>query len=271
MGTPVVIAQLSDSHVVADGLLGGVLDTAAYLGAAVDAVNAMDRLPDMVLVTGDLVDDGARAAYERFADVMDGLRCGWFALPGNHDDAATMADVLAGHVPVGGPRPGSGVLEVGGVSIVCVCSARPGRPDGEFDDVDAVWLAAELAAAPRALVALHHPPVDLGLRAMDSMHLDEPSTHRLGAVFAAHPPAAVLCGHVHRASFTAWADTVVTTCPGTAHSIAFDLSDRAPLAVALDPPAMLVHRVADQVVTHVVAIGEFPRRVLDEPVHGPRT
>ena len=52
-----LIAQLSDPHYVpADVRLFGRLDTAACLARAVAHVNAL--APDVVLITGDLTNDG---------------------------------------------------------------------------------------------------------------------------------------------------------------------------------------------------------------------
>src|SRR5438552_7596742 len=68
-----MIAQISDTHIVAPGKLfrcpvqGAAadservyreFDTAAYLAAAVAALNALVPRPDVAVVTGDLVDHG---------------------------------------------------------------------------------------------------------------------------------------------------------------------------------------------------------------------
>jgi Icc protein len=52
------IAQISDPHVRQRGVLyKGVLDTNAALAAAVAQINALDPSPDLVVLTGDVVDE----------------------------------------------------------------------------------------------------------------------------------------------------------------------------------------------------------------------
>ncbi len=54
-----LIAQLSDLHVRPEGVLyQGVADSNAQLAAAIAHVNGLDPRPDLVLLTGDLVDKG---------------------------------------------------------------------------------------------------------------------------------------------------------------------------------------------------------------------
>jgi 3',5'-cyclic AMP phosphodiesterase CpdA len=54
-----LIAQISDMHVKADGeLLYRRIDTAGYLERAVAHLNALDPRPELVLATGDLVEAG---------------------------------------------------------------------------------------------------------------------------------------------------------------------------------------------------------------------
>ena len=55
-----LIAQMSDPHFMpADVRLFGRLDTAGYLERAVEHLNALE--PDVVLITGDLTNDGDAA------------------------------------------------------------------------------------------------------------------------------------------------------------------------------------------------------------------
>ena len=59
-----LIAQLSDPHVRPEGVLyQGVVDSNAMFAAAVAHVNALDSPPDLVLLTGDLVDEGRPEEY----------------------------------------------------------------------------------------------------------------------------------------------------------------------------------------------------------------
>ena len=57
-----LLCQFSDPHVVVVPPAGRV-DTARHLAAAVAQVNAMAVQPDVLLLTGDLTDNGTAAEY----------------------------------------------------------------------------------------------------------------------------------------------------------------------------------------------------------------
>lgn len=86
------IAQLSDSHVRAAGkLYKGVVDSNQMLATAVEAVNALRPSVDLVLLTGDVVDDDdgkedMTAAYDMATSILARLEAPLLAIPGNHDD-----------------------------------------------------------------------------------------------------------------------------------------------------------------------------------------
>ena len=59
-----LIAQISDFHLKPEGVLAyEAADTVTPLRRAVDHINALNPRPDLVLVTGDLVDEGAAESY----------------------------------------------------------------------------------------------------------------------------------------------------------------------------------------------------------------
>ena len=66
-----IIAQISDSHITH---VGGEADrkyaTATHLQRAVAHLTRLPVPPDVVLVTGDCVEDGSVPEYERFRDLL---------------------------------------------------------------------------------------------------------------------------------------------------------------------------------------------------------
>src|SRR5438045_2215019 len=95
-----IIAQISDTHIVAPGKLFRCpvqgtapdaervyreFDTAAYLAQAVVALNALVPRPDVAVITGDLVDNGDPEEYEHSRAVLRPLAMPFFVIPGNHD------------------------------------------------------------------------------------------------------------------------------------------------------------------------------------------
>jgi 3',5'-cyclic AMP phosphodiesterase CpdA len=99
-----LIAQLSDPHYApADVRLFGRLDTAGYLERAVEHLNAL--APDVVLITGDLTNDGDAGAYAACAAIVRRLRAPFFVLAGNHDNRELTRGSFAedGYLPNSGP------------------------------------------------------------------------------------------------------------------------------------------------------------------------
>lgn len=272
-GAMTLVVQLSDPHVWRRGeKLYGKIDTAARLEAAVRRVNGLPARPDLVVVTGDLVNDGTEHEYRHVVEILDALEVPWRALPGNHDDADTARRILeasGGLFDDGGygwSRPCSGVVDLPGVRIVGLDTSRAGRPDGDLDDGDLDAARQAILDRPDVVpvVALHHPPIPLGLAAMDGMRLHPDAAARFGDLIEEVGVHAVWCGHVHRATATPWRGAVVLSSPSTAHSLASDLRPDAPLTVSNEPPGLLVHRFDGASLTsHVLTIGDYRFTVVD--------
>ena len=97
------IAQISDPHLRPKGIpYKGVIDPAAALAAAVRQINDLQPLPDLVLLTGDVVDEGHPDEYAAAREILDRLRPRLLAIPGNHDERVAFREAF--------PEPGSRFL-----------------------------------------------------------------------------------------------------------------------------------------------------------------
>ena len=86
-----LIAQISDPHVTTEGTaVRSLVDTPARLADAFATCAALPRVPDVILFTGDLVNDGTAAEYALLAEVLEGAPCPVLPIPGNHDDPARL-------------------------------------------------------------------------------------------------------------------------------------------------------------------------------------
>jgi 3',5'-cyclic-AMP phosphodiesterase len=194
MPGPFLIAQLSDPHVGAEWIAP---DPGTLLSAAVAAVGRVG--PDVVIVSGDLVENREDAEYERVREALEPLEAPVHVLPGNHDDR----DALHRHfgVPGQGGEPVQYAVELGPLRLVVVDSTAPGHEHGELDEERLTWLDRELAQAPErpTLVAMHHPPLRTGAPAIDAIALRDDAQRGLGELLERHPQVLkVIAGHVHR-------------------------------------------------------------------------
>jgi 3',5'-cyclic AMP phosphodiesterase CpdA len=263
------IAQISDFHIRPAGqLIYGALDTAAYLARAVTTLNALDPQPDLVLLTGDLVDGGSDEEYARLRRLLSPLRAPYRVIPGNHDTREGMRRAFGadGYLPASGEFLHY-AIEGEAVRILALDSLVPGKVWGRLCGERLAWLAAKLAAAPDrpTMIVVHHPPFPTGVAHMDA-HAFE-GADEFAAIVRRHGQVErVVAGHVHRAMQMRWAGTVASTCPSTAHHFALDLRPRQPAMWTGEPPGYQIHvrlGVAG-LVTHTVAIGDYaPQPLLD--------
>jgi Icc protein len=258
-----LIAQISDLHIVRPGkdLYGGV-DTASYLERAVAAVAAHQPAPELVLVTGDLVDKGAPEEYARLRAILERLPMPYRLIPGNHDARDALRAAFPDHAYLAGAAGFiSYAIEEFPLRLIGLDSLDVGRVGGCLCDTRLNWLDRQLARAPQrpTMIFLHHVPFRTGVT-----HFDEQAfigADGFAAVVRRHPQVEkVVAGHVHRSMSMRWAGTVFSTCPSTAHQFVLDFSPENHVDYALETPGFQLHdwREGRGVLTHTMPIGEFP-------------
>lgn len=257
-----LIAQLTDTHIKPAGRLAyGRVDTAAYLRRAVAQVATLRPRPDVVLVTGDLVDGGQPEEYALLRSILEDLPKPYYVIPGNHDDRKALAAGFRDHAYL--PQDGrflQYVVDDHPLRLIGLDTIIPGDPGGEMCAARKAWLDARLAEAPDrpTVVFMHHPPFTVGIEHMDAMRLADGDG--FAALVRRHPQIVrVLCGHVHRSIQTLVGGTVASVAPSTAHQVALDLRPRGPSGFVMEPPGFQLHLYDRHtgIVTHTAAIGEF--------------
>jgi 3',5'-cyclic-AMP phosphodiesterase len=256
-----IVAQLSDPHIVAPGaLLYGRVDTAEFLARSVAEINRLDPLPDIAVITGDLVDHGEAAEYEHLRALLAPLAMPVFVIAGNHDAREPLRRAFRadGYLPAAGFLQFT--VEDFPVRLVALDTLLPGDHRGVLCAERLAWLDLTLAAAPErpTLVLMHHPPFATGIDFMDRYGLLNATD--CAAVVARHPQIErILCGHLHRAIDRRFAGTIAGTAPSTAHQIRLNLTPAAPLRFMFEPPGYQLHVWQDAgLVTHTAVVGEWP-------------
>ncbi|MCO8162692.1 3',5'-cyclic-AMP phosphodiesterase [Pseudomonas sp. 21LCFQ010] len=193
-GSSVLLVQLSDSHLFADAdgtLLG--MKTREGLHKVIERVQAEQPAIDLLLMTGDLSQDGSLQSYQAFRQMSEVLGAPVRWLPGNHDHWPQMSEAAQGCDVL---QP---VTDVGRWRVTMLNSEVEGAVFGYLADEQLQLLEQSLREAPERhhLVCLHHHPVAIGCEWMKPIGLH--NADALFAVLERYPQVrAVLWGHVHQ-------------------------------------------------------------------------
>lgn len=267
-----LIAQITDMH------LGFDPDNPAEfnrkrLDKVLQALNDLDRTPDLLIATGDLVEYGDVDSYRRLSRAFAACRFPVHLAMGNHDVRANFTTVFPA-TPVTPDGFVQYAFDHGPLRFVVLDTLEEGRHGGSFCDARAAWLRETLAAAPDrpTVIVLHHPPIDTGIAWMTT-DPQEPWTIRLDAALAGQGQVVgMICGHIHRAIVTGWKGRPLAVCPSTAPQVALTLApldpqvpDGRPMIVADAPGFALHYWNGDGLITHFetadehVALARFDR------------
>jgi 3',5'-cyclic-AMP phosphodiesterase len=252
----VILAQLTDPHITVGP---GDAGSAEALAAAVAAVNAFDPLPDAVLLTGDVTEHASEAEYERAAELLAQLPIPLHLLVGNHDDPDGIRAHLGAPGDQGEPLQYSQAL--GPLRLVACDTSVRGQDAGALGPERLAWLEAELERdrTTPTLLAMHHPPLLIGMGVLDEIGLAQDDRLALRELLSANPQVKrIVTGHVHRGATGAIGGCPVFVCPSSYLQLALDLRPDSEIALVREPPCFGLHvTLDDELTSHVVPIGDY--------------
>ncbi|WP_419851196.1 metallophosphoesterase family protein [Candidatus Poriferisocius sp.] len=264
------VTQFSDTHFSTnpEGESRNTDDT--WDAVFADAFDEARPLPDLVVITGDIANDGTEAEYMKIAEKFDRIPVPAVVCPGNHDRQVPFDAIL--------PRPGLSNGRTWRVENWLFLFAdsnaagRERRPDGSlvdtedrtmqhglFGDPEVVWMAETVGRsdADHAFVWTHHPPGVAGFfksEAQDAefAHLIDkaPTIRGVGA------------GHTHTNTILECAGRPIHQCPSL--SVNLNMKEYTTL-----PPGYRTYEFSeDGSITseaHLVGEERWPRSSLNEP------
>ena len=180
------IVQLSDLHV------GGLFKEDAF-NTIVSEVNELS--PDVVIISGDLTDDGLIFQFQQARSLIQKLNCSnLITLPGNHDYRHTGYLLFKKFFPFSNQ-----IHEFENLVILTLGTARPDRDEGEVGHRQNVWMEDVLNRhdGKMKIVVMHHHLIaipDTGYANVVGI-LDAGDTLR---ACLESKVDLVLCGHKHR-------------------------------------------------------------------------
>ena len=194
-----MLIQITDTHILPPGeVLYGSIDTAKHLKATVRSINRMRPIPDVVLITGDLVDRSEKVAYQQFIDLIKPLKMPVHVIPGNHDDPQMMSEAFDGtpYFPASDDTFQYAIEDLP-FRVLALNSYSDGTELPEFGEERLSWLQHQLSQSDKpVLIAIHHPPMTTGIELIDMGGSEW--FQGLKSVLAEHDQVKlVICGHCH--------------------------------------------------------------------------
>src|SRR5687767_3733152 len=159
-----LIAQISDLHIGSDRDNPHEVNV-RRLNFVIDRLNAMHPRPDLLLVTGDLVEHGDdRDAYRHMKALLGRWQAPALFAIGNHDDRENFRKAM----PAVMTDEGGFIqyeADCGDVRVIVIDTVETGRHGGAFCEARAEWLKEKLSQRRKrpTMIAMHHPPVDVGI------------------------------------------------------------------------------------------------------------
>ena len=196
------VVQLSDSHLtrVRSSTPAG---PDAGLERAVAA--ASDVAPDLVLLTGDIADDGTPEAYRRVGEIVGSLSARILATAGNHDDPIAVAAAFGDLVDV----------RVGSWRIVTHDTTIPGEIPGCVRHEVLMALLGPDTGRP-TLLALHHPPITMSTH---PWFQTDGGGELVGTLAGRSDVRIVVSGHLHQSFHVASGGVSYLGAPSTWYAI----------------------------------------------------
>ena len=224
------VLHVTDPHLFADrnGALRGTV-TYDTLQSVIEHYRHGGFAADLIALTGDIIQDDSADAYVHCRDLLSALDLPVFCVPGNHDVRHLMRDML--------PAPRFSYcdsLAIGSWLIVGIDSCSAGRAGGKIAERELRRMEETIAAssAEHVLICLHHPPVPMHSKWLDSVGLDNGDEFLSRAGSAGRVRAAIF-GHVHQ-DYDAGHDGIrLIATPSTCrqflpHADEFAVDDRPP-------------------------------------------
>ncbi len=204
-----IVVQISDTHLRAAPHTPVDKDPDASLSATIEAVRHIPA--DLIVLTGDLADDGSIAALSRVRDLVDQIAAPSVAVAGNHDNGANVVAIFGT----------ADTIDLGSWRVLAVDSVVPGQDHGTVDVAALVDRLDRLDDRPTVL-AIHHPPVSPSTHPMFQLTGAE---QMLSELRGRPQVRAVISGHLHQAFDCHVGDLRVCGAPSSYYAIEHEGDD----------------------------------------------
>ncbi|WP_457154466.1 phosphodiesterase [Mesorhizobium sp. P5_C1] len=242
------VIQISDPHLMTPGGLLYGSNPLSRLQACLADIGANHADADLVVISGDLTNDGERPAYAALSESLTKFGPPCRLMLGNHDDRAVFLEMF----PQATAERGfvQSVVDSSEGRLILLDTLDSGHVEGKLCAARLDWLDKRLQEARDRPVFLfmHHPPFRIHIPELDRVMLADPDA--LHEVLLRHGNVRhIFAGHVHRLIAGSWRGIPVSTLRSTNHQTALDFSQG--WSLGHEPPAYAVILIdADGVIVH---------------------
>ena len=189
------LLQITDTHLFADttkSLVG--INTYNSLKAIIQQINQSGEQPDLIILTGDLSQDGSTDSYEHLLAQFKIFNCPIYWILGNHDSAIALNQILTPSY-----FNNDKIIDLDSWKIILLNTHIPGKVSGDLADDQLELLQRSLANTKNqgCLVMLHHHPITINSEWLDKIGLQHPKAF-LDIIEQAPAVKAVVWGHIHQ-------------------------------------------------------------------------
>lgn len=238
-----LVAQITDTHLGFGERSRGNVERLERVIVAI-----AKHEPDLVLVTGDLTENGDLEAYRLLRRMLQPFAGRALLTVGNHDRRDGFFEAFEDVAPQAGFAQTADAR--GPLRVVMLDTLDEGFATAGFCAERAAWLDTCLGQQPGqpTLIALHHPPVRTGVEWID-INADGRWSARLKTVLSGHSQVVgLVAGHVHQPVATSFAGRPLIIAPPVAFPIAYDIAPIDPGApdgralIVASAPGFALHR-----------------------------
>ncbi|MFW5444156.1 MAG: 3',5'-cyclic-AMP phosphodiesterase [Methylococcaceae bacterium] len=212
MDAPLLILQITDLHILAEpGKTMAGVDTELYFSRVLQYAQKRHSSADLMLVTGDLVQNPSQQSYQRIYTELKKYQTRTLCLPGNHDDLTLMQQIINGKQINCNKN-----FKFKHWQIICLNSKKTGSQGGLLAADELIYLQNTLDKTPdlNTLIAVHHHPLPTHSAWMDTMMIE--NSDELFSILKQYSQVkAITCGHIHQELNTKKDNKLILGMPST--------------------------------------------------------
>lgn len=242
-----IIAHITDTHILPKDqawLNKPETNTSGRLALVVEHLNNLMPKPTALIVTGDVIEKGGRAAYQHLKEILAPLAIPFYIIPGNHDDREDMRLSFSDTSYM--PQMGflQYVIDDYPVRLIGLDTHVPGKDYGLLCQERLRWLEETLKenASKPTLLFMHHFPMEVNQKCFEDISCRlEGDFEKL--IHSSPQILGVVAGHYHKMCMSLFGGKMCVVAPSVApsHYFAAD-EDKHVTGIDLVCPSFVLHR-----------------------------